>query len=132
MCIFQMWYLYNVYNNITYSFQHKHIYWLLIQFFHVQSHLYLTKLTPWNRVLLVKLIVTQPVNKLRALWNPGVHYHVDKSPSLVPVLRYVNPVHTLTFFISALRVTWHAQLFLLYLIIIIAFGVEYKLWSFTS
>jgi hypothetical protein len=30
---------------------------------------------------------------LRLLWNPKVHYHVNKTPSLISIQRQLNPIH---------------------------------------
>jgi hypothetical protein len=37
------------------------------------------------------------------LCNPKFHYRAHKSPSLVPILRQLNPVHTSTFCLSKIH-----------------------------
>jgi hypothetical protein len=34
-------------------------------------------------------------SEIPLVWKPNVHYHVHKSPSLVPILNKINPVHSL-------------------------------------
>jgi hypothetical protein len=52
--------------------------------------------TPWNIVLIEKLLVAQLVKKVPTFCGkPEVHYRIYKNPWMVPVLSHVNLVHTL-------------------------------------
>jgi hypothetical protein len=48
--------------------------------------------TPWSKVLVEKWTVTQLVKKFPILRNTNIHYDIDKRPTPVPLLSYVNPV----------------------------------------
>jgi hypothetical protein len=49
--------------------------------------------TPWSRVLLKKLTVTQPVKFFRRLWNSKFRYRVQRSLPVDPILSHIHPVH---------------------------------------
>jgi len=68
---------------------------LLSQLFSVESNY----LTPWSRVLLEKLTVTQLVKKFPALYGNRRFITMSKSPPMVPILIQMNSFHNLPHYI---------------------------------
>jgi hypothetical protein len=47
---------------------------------------------------------------LRLLWNPTVHNHVRKNPTMVPIPSQMNPIHILTSYLIMMKLkTENAQ-----------------------
>lgn len=50
--------------------------------------------SPWNRVILEKLVVAQPTKKIPCpSWNLKVHYRICNNQTLDPILSRLDPVH---------------------------------------
>jgi hypothetical protein len=60
--------------------------------------MYIRIVNHMQKILLETLIVIQLVKEIpQILWNPKLHFHIHKSPTQIPVLSKVNPVHTLPY-----------------------------------